>query len=243
MPRRSSLADVPWPASKRQINLASDRLRDWWLDLSLPSTLIETDTELHAAVDLVVAFRNGFQSPLNKVTMGVRSMISSEGAPVVVSQRLKRTVTTVRKLARFSGMNLARMQDIGGCRAIVPTREEVEGVVRRIRHNWDLKGFDDYTESPKDTGYRAVHVIVERQGRLIEIQLRTPLQQRWAQEVDRVGGRIGAFLKDGVGPLELLRYFERVAYVVGLREKGLPADEEAVAEIEALEPQVAAYFG
>jgi hypothetical protein len=40
-----------------------------------------------------------------------------------------------------------------------------------------------------------------------EIQLRTELQHRWAEEVARVDDRLGFSLKDGVGPDELRTYF------------------------------------
>lgn len=213
-------------------------LRKWW-----NNTNLELEAEYAEAAGLMVAFREGFQEPLRRVTMGVRSMVATENAPVIVSQRLKRAVTIVHKLSRLQSTRLSQMQDIGGCRAILPDREHVERVVRRMRRNsWEIKALDDYWLNPKPTGYRAVHVVVERMGRLVEVQLRTPLQQRWAEEVDRVGGRIGRFLKDGQGPPELLRYFELVAEAAHLRESGEPADEWLMAEIEALEEAVASYF-
>jgi putative GTP pyrophosphokinase len=218
----TSTYTVPWPASKRKIDLAGDLVRQWWLDPEIP----EIEGELRDAVVLVYRFRQGFQDPLNRVTMGARSMVNSEGAPVVVSQRLKRIPTIVHKLARFPSMNLSRMQDIGGCRAIVPMQRHAMGVARRIRKNWDVKRFDDYASEPKPTGYRAVHAVVLRNGRLIEIQLRTPLQQLWAVEVDRTGGRLQVALKDGQGPTELVQGFADLADQIA--EMGEDADAAAV---------------
>jgi len=223
-PRPRTLPDVPLPASKRQIDLAGDRLREWWLDLNLPGELLSTDAELRAAALLVLDYRIGFQDPLNRVTMGVRSFVKSEGAPIVVAQRLKRMVTIVRKLGRFQRMQLARMQDIGGCRAIIPSRAQFEGVAARIRKTWDVRRFDDYAAEPKSTGYRAVHVVVNRRGRLIEIQLRTPLEQRWAAEVDRAGGQLGDFLKDGFGPEEIVNAYRELADEIA-RSSGELTDE------------------
>jgi putative GTP pyrophosphokinase len=108
------------------------------------------------------------------------------------------------------------MQAIGGCRAILPGgRREVLGVLRRIRRNWEVERVYDYVVQPKATGYRAVHVVVFRDDRLIEIQLRTPRQHEWALAVERIGSRVGVAVKDGQGPPELIRYFERA----GLRPR------------------------
>jgi putative GTP pyrophosphokinase len=215
---------VPWPASKRQIDLAGDLVRAWWVDPAAPD--IEHGSEIGRAAVLVYRFRQGFQDPLNRVTMGIRSMVASEGAPIVVSQRLKRLPSIVDKLARFPGMNLCRMQDIGGCRAIIPTRKHAQGTTRRIRKNWDVKRFDDYEAEPKPTGYRAIHAVVLRNGRLVEVQLRTPLQQRWAVEVDRTSGRLRVALKDGLGPSELVTAFADVAEQIA--QMGEDADPDAV---------------
>lgn len=234
---------TPWPASKRRINDAGERVLAWWTDPSRPDEELMADPALGAAAALVWAFRMGFQLPLNKVTMGMRSFVKSEDAPIVVSQRLKRLPTILGKLERLPNMNLARMQDIGGCRAIVPSRREVEGVIRRIRkRRWDVRRFDDYAARPKPTGYRAVHIVVMRDERLIEIQLRTPAQQAWAAFVDQTGARLGCHLKDGEGPAELLAYLTHAADAMALQEAHIPVDNEFEREFRDLQEAVRPYF-
>jgi putative GTP pyrophosphokinase len=180
--------------------------------MSLPASLIDTDPELRDAAILMNRFRLSFQDPLGRVRMGLQSFVSTEGAPIVVAQRLKRSPTIAGKLVRMPTARLTQMQDIGGCRAILPTQEQVYDVVRRIRRRgWDVRRVDDYAATPKVTGYRAVHVVVLRRGRLVEIQLRTPLQQRWAAEVDRAAGQVGIALKDGAGPPEIAEPFVEIA--------------------------------
>jgi putative GTP pyrophosphokinase len=181
--------------------------------------------ELRRAVLLLVEYRSTVQDPLNKVAVGLRQFVERESQRVVVAQRLKRLPTIVDKLGRYPAMKVTRIQDIGGCRAILRNRAEVEGVPRRIRRNWDVKRLDEYATTPKETGYRAVLVVVLRDERLIEIQLRTPGQQEWAAQVDRTGGRLGIRLKDGEGPSELVRDFERAAYATALNEEGQAADD------------------
>ncbi len=91
-------------------------------------------------------------------------------------------------------MKLARMQDVGGCRAILGGGPaEVEGVLRRIHKNkWEIAHFKDYVAEPAESGYRAKHVVVRRDDHLIEIQLRTPRQHQWAEAVERTALRTGS---------------------------------------------------
>jgi putative GTP pyrophosphokinase len=234
--------------SKGEINRAGDRLRQLWLD---PPPLEEAvhDDELFDAFDVLVEYRRGFQDPLKKVTMGLRSFVQREmtalppDGKLPVGQRLKRERQIIRKLARHPRMALARMQDIGGCRAI-PTggQAEVEAVLRRIRKNWEIKGFKDYVAEPAPSGYRAIHVVVLRDGHLIEIQLRTPLQHAWAEAVERTGFRLREDLKEGEGPPDLLRYFHMAAEGLALEEAGQEADEGFMREFDTLRKQVLPYF-
>lgn len=118
-------------------------------------------------------------------------------------------------------MRLTQMEDIGGCRAILKGgRAEVRGVLRRIRRNWSIVSLDDYAEDPKDTGYRAIHVVVERDGYPIEVQLRTPGEHDWAEAVENAAGRTGLALKDGIGPDLLLSYFELTGWAIARSEAG-----------------------
>lgn len=225
--------------SKRSINQAGDLLREWWKDRG------DIGPEETEAIDLVWDYRASFQDPLTKVVMGVRSNLAAEHVPVVVAQRLKRMPTIMDKLHRQPGMELARMHDIGGCRAIVPAGEfrAIEGIRRRIRQSVSTVVREyDYGETPKDTGYRAVHVVVSREDHLIEIQLRTAEQHRWCETVERLGGRIGHNLKDGQGPEELLDYLRRAAYLISEIEAGRQPPPELRAEYDALGNEVRHYF-
>ena len=59
-------------------------------------------------------------------------------------------------------MQLARMQDIGGLRAVVGTLKmvrELEDNYKRSRFKHELVTDRDYIENPKSSGYRSVHMI------------------------------------------------------------------------------------
>lgn len=213
-----------WGGSRSQIDTAGRHLRNYWT--VGPHELTD---EVVEAFDIVWKYRAEFQVPLTSVVMGLRSFVKSEGAPVLVAQRLKRMPTVLDKLGRHNAMQLTRMQDIGGCRAVFPQSGfgYIDGVRRRMkRQRWDVVEEYDYIKIPKPTGYRGVHVVVLRERRLIEIQLRTEGQHRWAETVEQLGSRTGHNLKDDQGPKELLLYLERAAFGTSLQELGQPLPDD-----------------
>ena len=103
----------------------------------------------------------------------------------------------------------------------------------RITQRWDVKRERDYIEAPKETGYRGVHLVVERDGRRIEVQLRTAGQQQWADAVERTAGRLGMPLKDGEGDDRVLAYFRAAGEGIFLVEARRELDETFLAYFEA----------
>jgi ppGpp synthetase/RelA/SpoT-type nucleotidyltranferase len=51
-------------------------------------------------------------------------------------------------------------------------------------------------------GYRAVHVIVRTQGCLVEVQVRTHMQDMWTQTVERLADTIGRQIRYGEQPTD-----------------------------------------
>jgi len=193
----------------------------------------------------MAAWRSTHAYPLALVTPGVRNWVDQEAAgPVIVGQRLKRHDRMLEKLLRFPSMRLTQMEDIAGCRAVLPTPVEVEAVARRIHRKWDVRAVSDYRQSGKpDTGYRALHLIVMRRERLVEVQLRTSEQHDWAEAVEWASSRSGHNLKDGEGPADLLEYLKLVSDAIWRRECGLPDDDEVIARLESMRGGVRKYFG
>lgn len=240
----TAFAPVPG-LSRTRLDRAGDELRRYWLS---------DDNEVSAAVmrayiDLIT-FRETFQVPLNKTAVGLRSMVCSErpelkipGARIPVVQRLKRREQMINKLARFPESKLSNMGDIGGCRAILENWHQVDGVVRRIRKNWTVQGrIRDTRHEAAPSGYRGVHVIVLREGRRIEIQLRIPREHEWALAVERTGARLGFGLKEGLGPADLREYFRLASLGMYLEEMGAEITSAFDAEFEAMRERVRHYF-
>jgi ppGpp synthetase/RelA/SpoT-type nucleotidyltranferase len=230
--------------SRTQVDRAGIFLRKWWeLDPDSEEDAAVDEHEFARAVDILSGYRAGFQDPLKKTTVGLRQFVQRESETVVVGQRLKRMPQILSKLSRFSSMRLTQMEDIAGCRAILAGgASEVAGVLRRIRRNWDIIGIDDYVQNPKPTGYRAIHIVVRRDGHPVEIQLRTPEQHEWAEAVERVAARIRQPLKDGEGPRDLLTYFELVGWVMSIEERGEVPDQHFVEILRRFQGRVESYF-
>jgi ppGpp synthetase/RelA/SpoT-type nucleotidyltranferase len=127
--------------------------------------------------------------------------------------RLKTTNTIIEKLRR-ERTRLAEMQDIAGLRLVpVKTRERQDALVRRVAASFSGARVIDRRASPKH-GYRAVHVVAPVAGFLVEVQIRTFLQDMWAQVVERFADIFGRGLRYGDVPEALapvLETLERVS--------------------------------
>ena len=62
--------------------------------------------------------------------MELQERVVPIGGEALIAQRLKRLSSIDAKLRRFRNMNLARMQDLGGCRAVLPAVDDVRRVAR-----------------------------------------------------------------------------------------------------------------
>lgn len=145
------------------------------------------------------------------------------------------------------------MQDLGGCRVIVDSIDDVYKAVDKyktssIRHI--LKKQYDYIKCPKESGYRSYHMVYKfcsdsketyNKNMLIEIQFRTRLQHIWATAVEMMGIYTKSNLKASQGNDEILRFFTLVSSVFAAQEK-MPLcpntsqwADELIVEIEQLD--------
>lgn len=209
--------------SKNRVKSAGKYLRDAFSHDSLSAP---DPRELADAIDKLDHWRACHSYPLQKATMGLRSRVGTERcADPRVSQRLKRRPTIIDKLVREPNMQLTTMQDIGGCRGVLQDVPEVLRVQKRwLRDKSRIVRIYDYLDSPKPSGYRGIHIVVQYDGFPIEVQLRTGLQHAWGVAIEQVGPRIGSDLKSGEGPAEVLHLF-RVFGDFLAQSEGLPASD------------------
>lgn len=228
--------------SKSQINRSGKYLQQFeGPEETWPENFDES--KANEAIEVVSAFRAAHAQPMQKVRMGLLSMLQKSSAQVAVTQRLKRVPRIIRKLYRMESSMLARLGDIGGVRAVVADFEELDRVYARIVERWEphfVRTPIDYVARPKPMGYRAIHIVVRRDDRAIEVQLRTTGQQEWADAVERMDSLRGLNLKDGDGPDSLMRYFAAAGELIHLREVGLELNERQRVEFIAARDAVVA---
>ncbi|TXI03264.1 MAG: (p)ppGpp synthetase [Pseudomonas monteilii] len=152
-------------------------------------------------LDIIETWRAAHRGVLNTFQAILRTR--TKHTDITVAQRHKRKNTIFNKLRRFPSMNLARMDDVAGCRLIFKSVEELnsfrEGFHKaRFKHkrrNNEEKY--NYLLFPKKTGYRGIHDVYEYDvnsiagqnlaGLYIEIQYRTLVQHAWATAVEVIG--------------------------------------------------------
>lgn len=180
--------------------------------------------------------------------MMLRRKVVEVDKNAVVVQRHKRAPSIIDKLTRFPQMELSRMQDIGGCRAIVSTVRDVERLNEHIqksstRHK--LHREYDYIKAPKDTGYRGIHLTYKYNGEkseykdcFVELQLRSKIQHAWATAVEIVDTFTKQALKSSRGTQDWLNFFRMAgAEFAKLEHRPIGADVEGVdtnAELQRL---------
>lgn len=202
-----------------------------------------SEEQYEKALDTMLAFRGLFPEPLVKVNNGLRKFCRSLDIEPEVSQRLKKAPTIVDKLSRESGLDLWRMQDIGGCRVVLDSIKDVREMEAKIRQTWghQIHRVSDYIEEPRESGYRALHMVVSRDNRLIEIQLRTTVMHEWAMTVEAFSGSAQEnFKQDGD---HLVQQFLRVfSQVMAYTESGESAPRELLDKGSTLGDQVRHYL-
>jgi putative GTP pyrophosphokinase len=143
--------------------------------------------EVAAEREIVREFRAAHGRPLQAVAANLRYYVRESSDLMIIGKRLKRVPTIIDKLTRHPEMALSRMHDIGGCRAVLRSEQEVRAIAARLETNWEMVHPPyDYIAVPKADGYRAIHLITRRHECRIEIQLRTVSQHRWAELIERL---------------------------------------------------------
>lgn len=213
----------------------------------------DTTPEVQAAIRVVDNWRASHAFPLQVIYCHLKR--SYDAPDYIVAQRLKRLDSIMKKLRREPTMSLWTMQDLGGCRVVVPTVEDVYRVAKtykksRVRHI--CKNEYDYLQEPKPSGYRSYHMVYQYQSdtkdtynrnMLIEIQIRTHLQHLWATALETMGLFTNQALKAGLGEEDVLRFFKLISSAFAIVE-GLPTVPDTpgemtniIAEIEALDKE------
>lgn len=220
-PRKAKMAWVTPQYSKKKVMKAGSTLFD---DKA-------TDEEFEEALIILNNWRSSHSYPVNTFQASLRNKLKSLGIKGVVAQRLKRIPSIVQKLERFPGMSLARMQDIGGLRAVVPNLRYIYKLRESyLTSKWDhiLVSEYDYIKKPKDSGYRGIHLVYKYnnrkggaksyEGLQLEIQIRNEVQHAWATAVETAGVFLNQALKSSIGDARWLEFFTYASSSFALME-------------------------
>ncbi len=116
--------------------------------------------------------------------------------------RVKTTGTLTEKLVREHGIQLTRINDVAGARIVVAggrasQAEAVSAIVKNFTSSGEKQPQIIDRRSDPRQGYRAVHVVVFINRFAIEVQVRTQLQDSWAQIFERVADQWGRQIRYG----------------------------------------------
>ena len=150
--------------------------------------------ERREALAVVSDWRALHGTPLNVVEAHLRSYVVSfetplgKEEPAFVAQRLKRLPSIEAKLRRSRTMRLSRMQDVAGCRAVLPSAADLLAANGDIEASFaphELLRRYDYLAQPRASGYRGTHLVYAYRpkdenhdiysGLCVEVQLRSRL--------------------------------------------------------------------
>ncbi|WP_417483558.1 RelA/SpoT domain-containing protein [Maricaulis sp.] len=215
---------IACPYSRKEIVEAGKVLRG--------SILIDDDRVPENVVNafrIAHAWRHTFEVPMRDVRQELSSRNTFMNLGGSSAGRLKRMSSIRRKL---NSRTLYDIQDIGGCRIILPSMKEVDAMSAyycdgKSRHQVGRE--NDYIAAPRATGYRSRHFILKINGfdddrQKIEVQVRTKLQHAWATAVEAAGLWLREDLKAGEGDPRWLRLFTLMAQKLAEEESacGIP---------------------
>lgn len=169
-------------------------------------------------LQILNAYRNTHVLVMNTL---INTIKNKTPKPLFIARRLKRLSSIKSKLKRFSSMQLDRMQDIGGVRAVFKNKEQAKEYFEKIQTLYTnqkralkITKINDYVNQPKEDGYRGYHLVFEyHKGKedlktyKIEFQIRDLNQHYWATAVEIFSLVSKHNLKSGEGEIEHKSFF------------------------------------
>ncbi|MBT4727229.1 MAG: RelA/SpoT domain-containing protein [Bacteroidetes bacterium] len=217
--------------SRSKVNKAGRILADY--DSDNPNITVR---QLIANYYIMANWREIHYYPINTFQATLRKKLITIDKKAIVAQRLKRIPSIVGKLRNNKTMQLARMQDIGGIRAIVMSAAKVKTLeenYRKTQFTHKLHSSKNYILQPKNTGYRGIHLVYKYhsprnpscEGLFIELQFRSLLQHYWATAVETIGTYLEIPLKSSIGPKKWLEFFAIIGSAIAHIEGCPPVPE------------------
>lgn len=118
---------------------------------------------------------------------------------------------------------------------IVPDIANQEIVVESLKNLFGQTTIIDRRQQPSH-GYRAMHVIVSCRGKMIEIQVRTSLQQIWAELSEKFSDIVGPAIKYGGGDESVRAVLMDISSVIASVELLDTQSANAQARLSQIDP-------
>lgn len=242
----------PGDYSKSNVNRVGEILRG----------KIRVEENSQEEIDAFNTFNNWRAShayPLHIIMKNVKKLAQKISTQAICVQRLKRIKAILIKLTRFPEMKLSRIEDIGGCRIVMPNvglaRTLTEQYISKNKRHKRIKSREkNYINRPKPDGYRSIHLVYAYYSRnkvgavfndkLIEIQIRSQLQHIWATALETNDLFNHQRIKFGQGDPKWKYFFKLVSSAFALMEQcpivdDTPTDKkELYSEIRRMEKEL-----
>lgn len=167
-----------------------------------------TEADLRLLDEYRRSFTNAYETVVGAIRQELR--LEPTGRPA------KSTTSIAQKLRRES-VRLTQIQDTAGCRVIIPDVSEQERVLTSLLELFPASTVSDRRQKPS-YGYRAVHVITQVNGKPVEIQIRTTLQQLWAELSEKLSDLSDPAIKYGGGHHSLKEMLRLSSEIVAMNE-------------------------
>ena len=166
--------------SKTQLDRLGDRIRK----------ILISDEDLRLLDEYRRSFADVYEHVVNSIVKNLS--LDPTGRP-------SKSTTSISDKLRRESIRLSQIQDIAGCRLVVTDIAEQNSVVDSLQKLFGGSvSIVDRRKTPSH-GYRAVHVIVQLEGKLIEVQVRTSLQHLWAELSEKLSDVSDPSVKYGGG--------------------------------------------
>ena len=165
----------------------------------------------------LIDYKDQFLGPLFEISLNIKNLLRESKYSFLLSGRLKRTKSIIRKLRREQNknMDLTRMADIAGVRIIVNNIKDQENLFTFLKSKFDIPKTFDYRE--KDQNYKSLHFhILDKNKKSLEVQLRTVSQHTWADESESFGEQA----KENQGTKKTIEYLTSLSKMIYLDERG-----------------------
>ena len=234
---------------------------DWAGDILINE--ISSHEEIEKALEILDNWRAIHRYPMHIFKKRLKSVSERIDKGALAVQRLKRLPSILKKLKRkyygnVSTMKLSQMQDIAGCRVVMSNVELARKLHKEGYIRGDLKhkkvNEKDYITTPKNDGYRSIHLIYryksdkegkkDYNGLLVEIQIRSKLQHLWATAIETADFFTGQAIKSNEGQKEWMEFFKLVSSAFAIMEStplvpNTPSEEkELYAQIKKKEEEL-----